>query len=440
MKTTGINNYSIKVQNILQKNNKITLKVSNLDDYFIIQMEQLLSYTLHYYKLDLWHSYFSLLIKGLLFFSINNCHPEKCFIKLIRNNKAFIIQIQSEDFKDYINKRDFIEFINDLSDEDSLPPIFRDLFFLKKLFEFREINTDNITYSVDKIELFIPEETLDEQSWSAMRDSIISSIDQFPPLKENIIKLDSMIHSGSFDMKSISEQVGTDAALTMDILKIVNSGAYMPGSRIDDINSALKYLGLRELYNLMISLSIKNTLSLFEDSMKAFWYHSYKCAYYSCRIARELKTSIGRHDSIYTSALLHDIGKFPISRIFGDDNEMLLSYCRKYKIRLSEIEDALSGIRHNETGYLMAEKWHLPDSLKLIMKYHHNPADAPDQIRNLNDIIYMADCLTEYDDNNFDLSTMDRAVLKRHKISSVEDFRERFKNLSESFNEQNLWI
>ncbi len=433
------NNNAAKVQSILNKNNKISVKVVNLEGNTIKQMEQLLLYTLQFYKMDVWLDYFSLLTRGLIFFAIKSCQINQCSIRLIKENNAFVIQVFSEGLNQSINKREFIEFINDLSVYESVPELFSDLFFLKKLFEIKEINTDNISYSSDKLELFIPQEKLDEKTWMELRNAIISSIDELPPLKENLLKLEKMIHMGTFDMDSIAEQVGTDPALTIDILKIVNSGAFVLSSRIDDIQSALKYLGLRELYNLMISLSIKKTLSLYDKEMNEFWYHSYKCAYYSCELARRLKINVAHSDSIYTSALLHDIGKFPISMLFDDENDVILDYCVRYKITLSDIEDALSGIRHCETGFFMAEKWNLPDSLKLIMKFHHSPGDAPESIRNLNDIIYMADCLIYSEAERFDLSTIDPDVLKRHKIASHVELLEKFTDLTESFDSQNIW-
>ena len=431
--------FSTKIKKMLDNNNKISIKVENLEYKTMKQIEQLLLYTLQFYNMEIWLQYFSLLVKGLLFFAIKGCDLKSCSIKLVKIDKAFSIQIISDQLNQFINKREFIEFINDLSDDISVPQFYSDLIFLKHLFEIKNIATDNIRYSSNKIELFIPEEKLDDKNWSIIRDSIISSIDELPPLKENLLKLEEMLHAGTYDMDSIAEQVGTDPALTMDIIKIVNSGAFILNKKIDDIHSALKYLGLRELYNLMISLSIKKVLSFYDKKMLEFWNHSYKCAYYSCQMTREMKVQIPHSESMYTSALLHDIGKFPISMIFDDNNEMLLNYCSRYKIILGDIEDALSGIRHVETGFLMAEKWNLPDSLKLIMKYHHDPESAPEHVKTMNDIIYLADCLIYSEQNRFDLNTIEQAVLLRHRITDHNELLERFKHLSASFEKNNLW-
>lgn len=432
------NNYSEKVRTILDKNNKISIKVANLDSVTIKLMEQLLYQTLHFYQMEIWLGYFSLLTRGLIYFALKTCGMDQCSIRLAKEKNAFIIQIFSEQLKYSISKREFIEFINDLSDSETIPALYSDIFFLKKLFEIKEINTDNITYSNDIMALSIPQDTLDEKKWSEIRESIFNTINQLPPLKENLFKLEEMIHKGSFDMNTIAEQVGKDPALTIDILKIVNSGAFVLSMRIDDIHSALKYLGLRELYNLMISLSIKKALSLSDKKMNEFWYHSYKCAFYACKIAAKLKINVSHSDSIYTSALLHDIGKFPISMIFDDKNEVILDYCTRYQITLSDIEDGLSGVRHCHTGFIMAENWNLPDTLKLVMKYHHSPAEAPEHVRNMNDIVYLADCLIYSEASRFDLSLIDEEVLARHNLKSPKELEENFSDLSGMFDSQDL--
>ncbi|MDA3810469.1 MAG: HDOD domain-containing protein, partial [Spirochaetaceae bacterium] len=413
-------------------------KVDSLENKIMKQLEHLLLYTLQFYKMENWLNYFSLLTRGLMYFAIKSCDLENCNLKLIRTEKAFSIQIISEILNLHINKREFIEFINDLSVDQIFPDIFTDLIFLKYFFEIKKIDTDNITYSKDKIELLIPEDKLDRNSWNTIKESIISSIDQFPPLEENLLKLEEMIHAGTYDMDSIAKQVGTDPALTMDIMKIINSGAFVLSRRIDDIQSALKYLGLRELYNLLISLAVKKILSISDKEMNEFWIHSYKCAFYSCQMARELNIQVPHSDSIYTSALLHDIGKFPISMIFDDNNDIYLNYCKRYKINLSDIEDALSGIRHNETGYMMADKWNLPDSLKLIMKYHHNPLSAPDHVQKINDLVYLADCLIYSEQDRFDLSQIEKTVLNRCNLHDFNEFRTKFEHLSTDFDKNKI--
>lgn len=431
--------YSERIQNMLDKNGRISIKVDKLNNHMMEQINYLLFCTLKYYDMEIWLDYFSLLTRGIIYFAINSCELSQCSVKIVKKEKSMCIQVVSDEFVKIINKREFIEFINDLSTDMSVPDIFKDLLFLKYLFLIKRLNADNISYSADTIELLIPQDKLNEDGWNFLRNEILSSINNLPPLKENILKLEGMLNTGTYDMDSIADQVGTDPALTIDILKVVNSGAYLLGKKIDDIHSALKYLGLRELYNLLFTLSIEKTLNMSGLEMNNFWYHSYKCAYYSSFIKRELAIKIPRSESIYTAALLHDIGKFPISMIYDDNNDLLLDYRLHYDIDLNDIENALTGIRHGETGYIMAEKWKLPNTLKLIMKYHHDPYSAPEEIRTINDIVYMADCLVYSEDNQFNLATMDIRVLKRNMINSPGELKERFKYLSASFEADNLW-
>ncbi|MBN2656219.1 MAG: HDOD domain-containing protein [Spirochaetales bacterium] len=427
-----------RVHSMLDRNNKISVKVANLEKNTFKNMDQLILYTLQFYKMEVWFDYFSLITRGLLHFAIESCNLEQCSIRFIKKERSFGIQILSDYLNQIINKREFIEFINDLNDEMPRQAYYSDIQFLKKLFEIKQIEPDNITYSSNKLELDIPDSKLSEDNWNEIRETVIESIEALPPLKENLLKLEEMLHSGSFDMNAIARQVGTDPALTMDILKIVNSGAYMLSSRIEDIQSALKYLGLRELYNLMITLAIRNVLSFSDKNLDEFWHNSYKSAFYACHIAHILNVKIAHTDSIYTAALLHDIGKFPITTIFDDNNEELIPFCSRYKIFLSDIEDALTGIRHCETGYLMAEKWNLPDSLKLVMRFHHEPESAPESIRNLNDVVYLADALVSFENGELEVDSINAKVLKSHNLFSPEEFIKKFQHLNSLFEENKV--
>ena len=65
MSNTNKNIYSTKVQKMLDKNNKISIKVANLESKTMRQMEKLLLYTLQFYNMEIWLDYFSLLTSSL---------------------------------------------------------------------------------------------------------------------------------------------------------------------------------------------------------------------------------------------------------------------------------------------------------------------------------------------------------------------------------------
>ncbi len=431
--------YSLRLNKILDKKNCLSFKIDNINIKTINQLNIILSSTLLHYKLDMWSNYISLLLRALLYFTFNSCSEKNCIFRIIKSEKAISIQIYADNINQNIKKRDFISFINDLSDNKSISDSYSDLYFLKYLFESKTINPDNINYSSKKIELNLPDNKLSRKEWSKIGKSIISSIESLPPIKENLVKLEEMLHKGSFDMESIANQVAVDSALSADILKIINSGAYHLNRKIGDIFTALKYLGLRELYNLMLSLSVKNLLSIYNKNMRSCWLHSYKCAFYSSYIVNDLSIPISKSESTYTAALLHDIGKFPLFMIFDDYNQQILKYCTRYNISQEEIENAVSGLSHCETGAQMAKQWNLPETLQLIIKYHHNPIDAPENIRTLNDIIYMADCLISSEEKQFNIESIEKKVLNRNRIKNYQDFVNRFSYLKFEFENNNLF-
>jgi len=65
--------------------------------------------------------------------------------------------------------------------------------------------------------------------------------------------------------------------------------------------------------------------------------------------------------------------------------------------------------------------------------------DAPEHVRNLNDIVYMADCLIYSEQDRFDLQTINTTVLNRHNLKSPEELQKKFEHLSTGFDANNLW-
>ena len=100
--------------------------------------------------------------------------------------------------------------------------------------------------------MFIPEDKLDDNSWTLIRESIISSIDALPPLQENLIRLEQMLHTGSHDMDSIAEQVAT-------YFKIIGWGWYYLSTVLDDYS---RKIIAWKLCTSMTADDVKDTLDL----------------------------------------------------------------------------------------------------------------------------------------------------------------------------------
>ena len=76
-------------------------------------------------------------------------------------------------------------------------------------------------------------------------------------------------------------------SLTAELLKLVNSAAYMLSSPCHSIADAVKITGLRGIKNLLFSIgSMQNLVVKSNEENKRMWEHSYKVAFYAYNLAR----------------------------------------------------------------------------------------------------------------------------------------------------------
>jgi HD-like signal output (HDOD) protein len=86
-------------------------------------------------------------------------------------------------------------------------------------------------------------------------------------------------------------------------------------------------------------------------------------------------------------------------------------------------------MNHADIGALLAEKWNFSESLINIIRYHHDPASAPEQDRVLVDTVYLANMLCEYERGDVVFDQFDHRVLERFGIQTknqIESLLERF--------------
>jgi HD-like signal output (HDOD) protein len=86
-------------------------------------------------------------------------------------------------------------------------------------------------------------------------------------------------------------------------------------------------------------------------------------------------------------------------------------------------------MNHAEIGALIAEKWNFPEGLVAAIRFHHDPASAPTDYKDLVDTVYMANMFCELEAGNVTFDQFDPTVLANFGISSkkqIEGLLERF--------------
>jgi HD-like signal output (HDOD) protein len=135
--------------------------------------------------------------------------------------------------------------------------------------------------------------------------------------------------------------------------------------------------------------NFKNAQQGYDLDDGALWRYSVS----SALIAQDLaeKRQVKSISSIFTSALLKDIGKVVLNTYMRDALNDVQTKVQE-GLTFIEAEKAVFGIDHAELGGKVAEKWNFNQATIDIIRLHHNPDLAPADDPAL-PIIYLADSI-----------------------------------------------
>ncbi len=234
---------------------------------------------------------------------------------------------------------------------------------------------------------------------------IIKTIGSLPPLPQISIKLIQMLNNPDTKVGDLVELIKMEQALTVDILKIVNSPYYGLRKEVISIRQAVNYLGFVNLKSLIIALSTKKFMQKGDKYDILLWRHSVSVALISKIITEKL--NIYNAEEMFVAGLLHDIGKVVLNKNIPDTYKPIMDEVMMTGISFEEIEKKVLGFTHAAVGLFLVQEWNLGERLKNVVFYHHNPPLASEFIQETA-VVNLADKLSNYNGfgfyKNFDIS------------------------------------
>lgn len=208
------------------------------------------------------------------------------------------------------------------------------------------------------------------------RDEILQQLTEIrdlPTLPAVFVRIIKALRNSHASVKDIAKVVETDQAITMKILRLINSSFYGLSRSVDSVHQAIVLLGANTLKNVVISASVFKAMGGSGKSpvfnREAFWQHSIGCG----MIARFLgnHTGYGRDEEGFIAGIIHDIGKVVMDQYFHDKLALVSREVNLRKISFYQAEKETLGITHAEVGAYLAETWSLPEKLVNVIARHH---------------------------------------------------------------------
>jgi putative nucleotidyltransferase with HDIG domain len=238
-------------------------------------------------------------------------------------------------------------------------------------------------------------------------------IEDLQPVPQIALGIASMISDEMTGISTIATEIRRDQVLTAEVLKLCNSSYLGISRKIETIDEAIIILGSKTLLQLVITAQAEKLLMGFEKGYSlmrgGLFYHAIATARLSEKLSR-VHNKI-RPDLAYTAGLLHDIGKVVLDQFMARVQPLF------YRILLARGEDSsileqkIFGIDHNLAGLHLAESWKLPEVIKDVILFHHNP-DKAMKNKDLVHLVYVADAIAQKFLPGFEIEHIDTAPFK----------------------------
>ncbi len=208
-------------------------------------------------------------------------------------------------------------------------------------------------------------------------DQIIERVGDLPAIPEVVAEVLRATDDPLVDMADVTEIIERDPAMTAKILRISNSPYYGMKQYVGTLKLALVILGVREVRNIVLGVSVFDTLKDGKHNKmipETFWAHSFLVGGLSKQLATTMR--LGMHGEAFICGLLHDMGKLVLLRQMSTPYAKLLDSVRERPETLCEAEVSQYGFTHADAAAALAERWNFPKTLADAIHLHHPTGDS----------------------------------------------------------------
>lgn len=211
----------------------------------------------------------------------------------------------------------------------------------------------------------------------------------FPTYFDAVLRLRKVLQDPNESIGGIATAVSLEPLISAKLLHLANSVAFNPqGNQVVDLKAAVSRLGLNAVRSAALSIVMAQLLrakgmASFADLTHKLWEHSIHTAAAARVLARE-HTRFNA-DEAMLAGLIHDLGAF-----------YMLYRATQYE----ELRERPETVRylivqwHESIGISLLNALGLPEEIVNATEDHDRVRPAPETLRTLGDVIYVANMLS----------------------------------------------
>lgn len=245
-----------------------------------------------------------------------------------------------------------------------------------------------------------------------------------PSLPAAALAVLQLTQDPSAEMDDLADTIAKDPALSVKLLRTVNSSLFGLQQKVSSLQQAVTLLGIHSVKTLVLGFSLVQNVK--GGGSKGFDHVGYwRRSMYAAAAARTIAARIlpTRVEDCFVSALLMDLGTLVLDQLLGEEYGQLYSRAKTHPDLLI-LETHALGMTHAEVGGSLAEFWKLPDVLRVAIAAHHGPQAVEDPaLRRVTEVVCLAGRCADVFVNASPaetISTVRRAFLEMYRITEIQ--------------------
>ena len=175
-----------------------------------------------------------------------------------------------------------------------------------------------------------------------------------------------LVRQENADFRKAVDVLETDAALTVEVLRLANSASGGARFPITSVLQALSILGMKRIVSLAITLCVGRLLRPVAKLpvMRRCWRHNLAMALIAAKRADEVGLE---PEKAYTFGLLAGLGRMALLVSNPQLYSHAASRAESERMPLAIIERELYGFDHRDAGRFLVTEWKLPEEMNAVL-------------------------------------------------------------------------
>jgi HD-like signal output (HDOD) protein len=186
-----------------------------------------------------------------------------------------------------------------------------------------------------------------------------------PSQPEALVKLSLLLADEDINLAAVATLIESDMALAAAVLKAVNSSLYGLRGRVQSVQQAITYLGMREITAITFEMGLRAAFPPAAE-LEPLWQRAARRGLLMGRLGQRLSLDAwGAH----SAGLFEECGKAVLFRHAPDHYGAMLRAARS-DAELVTLEHAGFGVSHDALGAALCESWGLGPAAVACVRHH----------------------------------------------------------------------